>query len=67
MSLRDSHAKLVRYARARVRNHSRSSGVGSMCVHSVPESVNTRKTILIRVTNSSSLRYLMDNQFLEII
>ena len=67
MSLRDSHAKLVRYARARDRNHSRSSSVGSMCVHSVLESVNTRKTILIRVTNSSSLRYLMDNQFLEII
>ena len=39
MNWRSSHDGLVRYACARDRNHNRSSGEGSMCMHNVPEPV----------------------------
>lgn len=42
---RDGHAGLVRYARAHDRNHSQSSGGGSMCVHIVSEQMKVRQFV----------------------
>ena len=45
MSLRDDHAGLMGCARARDRNHSHSSGGGSMYAHNPSEQVRSRKAI----------------------
>ncbi len=45
MSCWNDNAGLVRYERAHDRNHSRSSGEGSTCVHGVSEQVSNQQTI----------------------
>ena len=43
MSWRDDRAGLVWFVRARDRNHSHSSGGGSMCAKTTPDQVRTRQ------------------------
>jgi len=43
MSCLNDNVGLVRHERAHDRNHSRSSGEGSMCAHETPEQVSNRQ------------------------
>ena len=72
MSWRDDHAGLMCFARARDRNHSRSSGEGSMCAQNTSEQVRTRQAAQKRQTvlSRKMLKPLSDrviNHFLSVL
>jgi len=63
MSWRDDHAGLVCFARARDRNHSRSSGGGSMCAQNTSDQVRARQAERKgqTVLSQETLKLLLDN------
>jgi len=57
MSWRDDHAGPMRFERARDRNHSRSSGEGSMYDQNASEPVRARQTIAIGTIFTFTRKY----------